>query len=557
MEKRYIRKDGSVIWTLLSTSAVLKPSGTPRYLVTLFQDITERKQAEFDLTEKELQYRSIFEEAFDGIIINDLNGVISDVNPAFCCMHGYSREELVGQTPLILIQETDHPVFHEYIDTVGQGKPFRGRAVDIRKDGTSFYVEVHGSPISYHGKPHILGIVRDVTSQVQNERILEALVSHRTQELATLVDVANVANSSTDLDEVMGRSLDSVLDVMKCEIGAIHLYDETKRAITLTSWRNIPDEVLEEIEVMPINKSLPGRIIDQRSPLIIPDMLGDPDTVPAAKRILGQRVYLGVPMTVKEKAIGVLVIIGQSDRTFTQDEVSLVSSIAQQIGVAVDNARLHKQAEISAVMEERQRLAREIHDTLAQGFTGINIQLEAVESALEMGNTALALERIDRTRYLTNQSLSEARRSVWALRSPSLVKRELSAALRDSVHDLTAETGLVISIEVRDDIPELPEDLETDLLRIALEAAMNVVKHAQAENLIIQLTYEDSVITMSIQDDGKGFLPEQVNQSAYSGSGFGLVTMKERISRHGGSLDVRSIPQFGTRITAAVGFSQK
>ena len=115
---------------------------------------------------------------------------------------------------------------------------------------------------------------------------------------------------------------------------------------------------------MPINKSLPGRIIDQGSPLIIPDMLGDPDTVPAAKRILGQRVYLGLPMKVKGKTVGVLVVIGQSDRIFTQDEVSLVSSIAQQIGVAVDNARLHKQAEISAITEERQRLAREIQRLL-------------------------------------------------------------------------------------------------------------------------------------------------------------------------------------------------
>ena len=297
--------------------------------------------------------------------------------------------------------------------------------------------------------------------------------------------------------------------------------------------------------------------MDKGSPLIVSDMLRDPDTAPAAKRILGRRVYLGVPMKVKGKIIGVLVVIGQSDRIFTQDEVALLSSIAQQIGVAVDNARLHKQAEISAITEERQRLAREIHDTLAQGFTGINIQLEAIESALDMGKIKLARERIDRTRYLANQSLSEARRSVWALRSPSLVKRKLANALRDSIHDLTAETGLVASIEVQDALPELPEDLETDLLRIALEAVMNVVKHAQATNLIIQLDYKDSVVRMSIQDDGRGFLPEQVSQSAYSSSGFGLVTMKERISRHGGALDIRSIPQFGTRIIAEVRFDEQ
>ena len=148
--------------------------------------------------------------------------------------------------------------------------------MDIRKDGTTFHVEVHGSPITYHGKPHILGIVRDVTSQVQNEEILEDLVSSRTQELSALVEVANVASSSLDLNEVLERSLDSVLNAMNCEMGAIHLLDETKREVTLTSWRNVPEEILEEIKIMPINKSLPGRILDQDSPLIVPDMLQRP-----------------------------------------------------------------------------------------------------------------------------------------------------------------------------------------------------------------------------------------------------------------------------------------
>lgn len=557
MEKRYIKKDGSVIWTLLSTSVVPKSSGAPNYLVTLFQDITDRKQAETDLAEKEHQYRSIFEDAFDGIVINDLNGMIIEVNPAFCHMHAYTREELIGQTLRKLIRDADHPIFAQYLDSVGQGKTFRGRAVDIRKDGSTFYVEVHGSPISYQGKPHVLGIVRDVTTQVQNEEILENLVSFRTQELSALVDVANVASSSLDLNDVLERSLDTVLNVMKCEMGAIHLVDETQPEVTLSSWRNIPDEILDEIKILPIDKSLPGRIMDQDNILIVPDMFEDPDTVPAAKRILGKRVYFGTPIKTKGITVGVLVIIGQADRIFTQEEISLLSSIARQIGVAVENARLRKQAEILAITEERQRLAREIHDTLAQGLTGIKIQLEAVESAMDLGNFELMLERLGRTRYLANQSLSEARRSVWTLRSQSLLNKKLSDALRDSVHGLITETGLSVAIEVQDDLPHMPKDLETDLLRISQEGVMNVIKHAQARNLALKLFYQDGKIQLLIEDDGRGFLVDQINRNEEDGSGFGLVAMEERISRHGGNLHIQSAPHTGTRITAELDYSEQ
>jgi PAS domain S-box-containing protein len=441
MEKRYIRKDGSVIWTLLSTSVVQNPSGAPRYLVTLFQDITDRKQVEFDLA--------------------------------------------------------------------------------------------------------------------KNEAFLEDLVASRTQSLSILVDVITVASSSLDLKDVLERSLSSVLDVMDCDMGAIHLLDEANRKVTLTSWQNVPEEILEEIDILPISKSLPGRILEKDGPLVVPDMRRDPDTVPAAKRILGERVYIGVPLKAKGKTVGVLVIIGQADRIFPQEEISLLEAIAQQIGVAVENARLYKQAEIFAISEERQRLAREIHDTLAQGLTGINIQLEAIESALEMNNRELALKRLNRTRNLANQSLAEARRSVWALRSQSLVDKKLSDALRDSVNGLTTETGLAVSVQVQDDLPPFPEELQSDLLRIVQEAVMNVVKHAQAENLTVKLDFNDHQIQLSIEDDGRGFQPGQIIKNRADIGGFGLISMEQRITRHGGQLQIHSTPQCGTTILVELKFFGK
>jgi signal transduction histidine kinase len=224
------------------------------------------------------------------------------------------------------------------------------------------------------------------------------------------------------------------------------------------------------------------------------------------------------------------------------------------VGVAVENAQLYEQAEALAVAEERQRLAREIHDTLAQGFTGIKLQLEAVESALERRETDIALARLDRARRLADQSLAEARRSVWALRSASLEDKRLADALRDSVRGLTDGTGLAVAIETEGELPRLPAQLESDLLRVAQEAVMNAVKHARAQHLTIRLRYEAGKIELQIADDGRGFPDGSGQGGGADGSGFGLTAMRERIGRHSGRLEIDTRRSGGTRITARVQF---
>ena len=552
LEKRYVRKDGMVIWTLLSTSVVRDPQGEPIYLVSQIQDITERKEAQASLAEKEAQYRSIFEATLDGLIINELDGTIVEVNPAFCRMHGYAREELIGLHPTLFIHPDDHSLFEKYLQTVQAGEDFRGRAVDLHQDGTPFHVEVHGTPFTYRGEPHVLGVVHDVTQQVQAQHMLEERVAARTRQLSALYDVAAVASASLDLETVMEQSLDRILEVMDCRIGGIHLVNEARDEVSLTAWRNIPDEIIFEIQTLPMGSGVVGRIIAQCAPLVVPGMADDPDTVPTAKRILGQQVYVGAPMRAKGQAVGVLSVIGAEGRQFNAEEVALLASIADQMGVAVENAQLYEQAEALAVAEERQRLAREIHDTLAQGLTGINLQLEAVESALELQKGELVLERLNRARQLADQSLAEARRSVWALRSESLAKKELANALRDSVQGLTAGTGLVVTIEVQDELPQFPAELKTDLLRVAQEAVMNVVKHADAKHLTIRLKYQANDIELQIEDDGRGFLVGHTRIGGEEGGGFGLTAMRERMARHGGTLGIDSHPQCGTRIIASV-----
>jgi hypothetical protein len=163
------------------------------------------------------------------------------------------------------------------------------------KDGTSFHVQVHGTPFIYRGKRHVLGIVQDVTEQVQAEKILEQRVTARTQELSARYDVTAVASASLNLETVMERSLDRVLGVMGSRIGGIHLVDKASGEVNLATWRNILAEIVSEIQTMPIGSGIVGRIIEQGAPLVVPAMADDPDAAPAARRILDQPVYVGAP----------------------------------------------------------------------------------------------------------------------------------------------------------------------------------------------------------------------------------------------------------------------
>jgi PAS domain S-box-containing protein len=552
LEKRYVRKDGKVIWTLLSTSAVRDRRGKLLYLVSQIQDITERKAAEANLAETEAQYRSIFEAALDGLIINKLDGTIVEVNPAFCEMHGYARQELLGLCPTSFIHPDDHPIFESYLQAVRAGRGFQGRAVDLRKDGTPFHVEIHGTPFAYGGEPHVLGVVRDITEQVQAQKMLEERVAARTRELTALYDVAAVASASLDLKHVMEKSLEQILGVMGCTIGYIHLLDEAETVLRLAAWQGTPPEVLAEIEAMPADHGVAARAIAHGSPLVVPTIDTEPSAVPGGECILAGHAYIGASMCAKGKILGVLSVIGPVGREFTVEEAALLGSIADQVGAAAENAQLYERAEALAVAEERQRLAREIHDTLAQGFTGIKLQLEAVESALERQEADLALVRLSHARRLAEQSLAEARSSVWALRSRSLEEKKLGDALRDSVRGLTDGTGLSVAIETEEQLPRLPRELEGDLLRVAQEAVINVVKHAQAKHLSIHLGYKANRIELQIRDDGKGFSVDGTQGHSHDGSGFGLTSMRERMARHGGRLEIDTQHGHGTRIIARV-----
>jgi ligand-binding sensor domain-containing protein/two-component sensor histidine kinase len=208
-------------------------------------------------------------------------------------------------------------------------------------------------------------------------------------------------------------------------------------------------------------------------------------------------------------------------------------------------------AQFGAVLAERTRIAREIHDNLAQELSGISVQLEVVTRTMPPEAEA-ARVHLDRARQQVRHGIAEARRYVWDLRSPALENNDLPTALRETARRLTNETEIQTQVEVNGAFRALPRAVEDNLLRIGQEAVNNAVKHAQAERIFIGLIFAARRVQLSVRDDGRGF----DNQTAGNGHGrFGLIGMRERAEQIGGTLSIHSGEGFGTEIVADVPIS--
>ncbi|WP_405139594.1 sensor histidine kinase [Sphaerisporangium sp. NBC_01403] len=211
-------------------------------------------------------------------------------------------------------------------------------------------------------------------------------------------------------------------------------------------------------------------------------------------------------------------------------------------------ARLLTRAREAGVLGERQRMAREIHDTIAQSLTAILTQLEAADTVID--DAAAVRSRLNTVRALARESLGEARRSVQALRPAPLDEAQLPAALHDVATRWSRDTGVPVSVSATGDPWPLHAEVEITLLRVAQEALANVGRHASATRVALTLSYMEDVVALDVRDDGSGFVPEATGSS--DTGGFGLIAMRQRVTRLAGNFAVETAPGQGTGISATV-----
>jgi two-component system, NarL family, sensor kinase len=372
------------------------------------------------------------------------------------------------------------------------------------------------------------------------------------RELSILNAVAEALNSSADVRQALERTLSLVAQMLGLRTGWVWLLDQDTNHFYDAAERELPPYLQERVRMAGRRKC--WCIDDFRDGELTPtniDVIECSRLLPAfrgkssAALTSGLRYHASIPLYFQDKPLGIMNLTGPEWRKLTPDELRLLSTIAYQVGIAIERARLADNATRLARAEERTRIAREIHDTLAQGLTAIALNIEGAMHLLET-RPDQARERLERALAMARENLEEARRSVLDLRAAARLEgKPLAEALAGLARSFTSDTGVPVHVQAAN-TERLPMRVESELFRIAQEALTNVRKHAHASHADIGLRRRGSRVTLTVSDDGRGFSPGRRKPD-----GHGLVGMRERAKLLGGRLQVSSATGKGTRIVAS------
>jgi PAS domain S-box-containing protein len=553
------RRDGSRFPAEMSAALVPGTDGHPRGVIVVARDITERKRAQKRLRERDEQYHSIFEATSDGIIITDMDGFVVEANPAACALFGYTRDEFIGLKADAYIHPDYHAEIPDYIETIKREGWISVRSVNVRKDGSAFPADVRGTTFLYWGKPRVLAMVRDATEQVRAQEFLEKRVVERTRELSTLLEVSRQVASTLRFEPLMSIILEQLEDVVDYRGGSLLKRDGDELVIVEYRGPNPREEVvglrfpLERIE--PI-----WELANQGRPVMICDVRGDGLLAETFREAAGPlmdgiwgyiRSWMGIPLVQRGKVMGLLSLATDEPSFYTEEHAHLALALASQAAVAMENAKLYRQAQEAAALEERARLARELHDSVTQALFSMTMHAEAAQMALERdGHRGDAhpdgpLRRnLRQLAELSEGALAEMRALIFELRPGALQEEGLAAALRKHTAALSAREGIAIEVHAPDRRIPLDPDAEEHIYRGAQEALHNIVKHAGAGQVIVWLEAdENGWLVLEIKDDGAGFDPAGVPAGH-----LGLRTMTDRMEQIGGALEIESAPGAGTTV---------
>jgi signal transduction histidine kinase len=384
------------------------------------------------------------------------------------------------------------------------------------------------------------GVANSVALAVENAR----LYGETRQRLAESQGVQRVTTSL-----LRKNTLQEVLEIICNE--ALNLTDATGSAVLLLEpddWLRVTSavgEILSGLDRLPVDESLAGRVVRSGEATIFNDVNSiNLDYLHG----LGINTLLAAPLKVESTIIGVLDVINKVGG-FTRDDLRIISLFADQAAIVIDQTQLHQQVEQMAVMEERQRLARELHDSVTQALYSINLYAEAARRAFSAGTKKVTLENLKKLREMTREALLEMRLLIFELRPAVLEKEGLVAALKARLAAVESHSGLKTALSVEGE-RRLPIFLEEELYRIAQEGLNNAVKHAHAMSVRIDLKYTETSACLMLSDDGTGF----DLQAARESGGMGLSGIEGRLQRVGGSLIVDSSPGAGSKLTVTIPF---
>lgn len=387
-----------------------------------------------------------------------------------------------------------------------------------------------------------MSLPKDQTLSIER---LQQQLTEQTRKVSALQKILEAVSVPAELPVILNKSLRAALVAAQGNAGFIHLREKSGKTMRLAAQQGIPNSVVDTLVNVSTEGGLVAWVARNKESLLIPKISEDPRTVYlTASGDL--QAYVGVPISRGQRVWGTLSVLGKDPSQFGDDEVALLISVGEEIGIVVENARLRRQAERFLVVQERNRLARELHDSVTQSLYSVTLFAEAGR------RTALADQNEETARYFTQigetgqQALKEMRLLIYKLRPSILAKEGLIRALQQRLNSVEGRAGVKSQLLVEGQI-KLSPALEDALFQIAQEALNNSLKHAMATEIIVRLNMiQSEEVAIQIEDNGRGFDPD----AAADSDGMGLANIQERAESFDGELTIHSAPGRGCVVEA-------
>ncbi len=499
-------------------------------------------------------FRKIFETASDGILITDLEtGAILMANLEAAEMHGYPVEAFIRLPLNRLIETKSRTSLIDFSQVIKRGSMFEMMALHVRRNGTYFNAEWRAVGFEFQGEPCALVLLRDVSKRVHAEQQLQQRVEARANEQATLLEISQSLASTLEVQP--GSILEQLGVLIKySHAGLFTMEDSTLVIVETRGTKQLEPSMPFKIQLN--GKETMETLFNGHKPILISDLSSnDPsalflrslfgkDTAPLLE---GMRSWMWVPLAVKNRIIGGLGLGHSEPNYFTQHHAGLAMTIANQAAVTLVNAELFEQAQSLAALQERQRLAQNLHDAVNQSLFSAGLIAEVLPRLWEKKPDE-ARKALEDLRRLTRGALAEMRALLAELRPSTLTDSELGDLLRLLGNAFAGRMNIPIDVSIIGK-GGLPAETQVAIYRICQEVLSNISKHAKASRVEIKLEQAPSRMVLHICDNGCGFDPSEQTTSGH----YGLVMMRERATVAGAILTITSQPGQGTDIMVCWG----
>jgi PAS domain S-box-containing protein len=558
-EKEHIRKDGRRIPVMIGCAFL---EGSQESVVGFVFDLTQRKRAEESLRRSEAYLAEAQRLSRTGSWAwNPASRQIVHWSEETYRIFGFDPEQGVASFEKLLqrFHPEDRERTIEVLDNATREKA--DFEVDYRivlPDGAMKYIHSVGHPVFGDSGDLVefVGTMMDVTERKSAEEELRASEQVARGQVEALAHSLDVLATAPAPDRFIGQMLGTICRQFNGQSVALWLFDEANESLVLrlaVEGENLVSSdsqhpLVRDPSIWKQNKAVKDLILTG-APVVFENIETDPRVSAAVREYFkrsGTKKSVGVPILASGKVKGVISVHHGDRPPYRREEIELMQALAHQVMLALRLTELAEQSRRAAILEERNRMARDIHDTLAQGFTGVIMQLEAAEKAIEHHRPKQADEHLRRAGGLARNSLSEARRSVHALRPEALKEGTFWDALKGMIKSMTVGTALHPSFKVQGKVDQVPPVWQENLLHIGQEALANTIKYAHAHKFGTRLMYDPKELRLEFSDDGDGFKAQDRHD------GLGLAGMRERVEQMGGELKITSSRGKGTKISVVL-----